>query len=377
MKTIVNYVIASALLLLAACGGGNSLESKKAELEQLKTQQAEIAAKISTLQEELSKGGDTASTENLRAKFIAITPIKKQSFMHAIDIQGSVDGDENIIYSAKAPSSVTRILVKAGDKIQAGQLLAELDNKAAKAQLDGLKTQYELASTVFEKQKSLWDQKVGTEIQFLTAKATKEGLEKQILAAKEGLDMLQIKADYGGTVDEVNIKVGQNVAPGLPCISVINPDRLKIKANLSESYASQIKTGNPVDVNFPDINKNITAKISYASKTISAMTRTFNVEINLQNDADLYPNMVAKLKIVDYQNEQAVVVPINSIQEIDNQSVVFVAVKKGTELVAKKTIITVGKMYNGVAEVLSGLSEGDQLISVGFQDLTDGQAIKL
>jgi membrane fusion protein (multidrug efflux system) len=363
--------------LLAACGGSVSSEAKKAQLEKLKTQQAEITAQIATLQEEILAMGDSLNKEEDRSKVIALTAVVKQNFIHAIDVQGRVDGDENITYSAKVPSSVTKIKVKVGQLISKGQILAELDTKATRAQLETTKKQYELANTMFEKRKELWEQKVGSEIEYLQAKNAKESLEKIMDAQKEALDMYYIKADYNGTVDEVSIKVGQNVAPGVPCITVINPDALKVKADLSEAYASIVKIGDAVSITFPDIQKTISAKVSYSSKTIDKMSRTFNVEINLPSDNDLSPNMVSQIKIVDYNKANAIVVPINAIQEIDGSQIVFIAIQKANKLIAKKITVQVGKQYNGLSEILSGLNEGDNVISVGFQDLTDGQTVKL
>ena len=376
MKTIFSTLTMAAVLVLAACGGGNkSLEAQKEKLEKLKAQQAEIASEITALQEEIAKMGDTASTDNLHIKIVAVTPVAKQTFIHAVDVQGRVDGDENITYGAKAPSAVSKIYVKAGDYVKAGQLMAELDNKSIKANVETLKKTYELASTVYEKRKALWEQKVGSEIEFIQAKNNKESLEKQIAAAKEGLDMYSIRADFDGVVDMVNIKVGQQVAPGTG-ITVVNPAALKIKADLSESYSSQIKQGNVVNLVFPDINKNMQAKVTYSSKSINPLTRTFNVEIGLPSDADLHPNMVAEVKIIDYEKANSIVVPINVIQDLDGEKVVFVAVKEGNKLVAKKAIVIVGKTYATSAEILSGLNEGDQVITTGFQDLAEGQVLK-
>ncbi|MES2558797.1 MAG: efflux RND transporter periplasmic adaptor subunit [Bacteroidota bacterium] len=378
MKNIT-IIIATVVLagFLAACGGSGSAEEKKAQLEQLKTQQAEITAQIATLQDEILAMGDSLPKEEDRSKVIALTAVTKQNFIHAIDVQGRVDGDENITYSAKVPSVVTKINVKVGQHVSKGTILAELDTKMSKAQLEALKKQYELVKLLYEKRKELWDQKVGSEIEFLQAKNQKEGLEKQMDAAKEGLDMYYIKADFNGTVDEVSIKTGQNVAPGIPCVTVVNPDALKVKADLSEAYSNLVKTGDAASITFPDIQKTISAKVSYSSKTINPMTRTFNVEVNLPNDNDLHPNMVAELKVIDYKNAAAIVVPINAIQQIDGEDIIFVAVKQGDKLIAKKTTVKVGKQYNGLSEILSGLNEGDNVISIGFQDLTDGQVVKL
>jgi membrane fusion protein (multidrug efflux system) len=375
ITTILSIIVLASFL--AACGGSGSAEAKKAKLEKLKTQQTEIAAQIATLQDEILAMGDSLNKEEDRSKVVALTPVVKQNFVHAIDVQGRVDGDENITYSAKVPSSVTKINVKVGQRVSKGTILAELDTKATKAQLETTKKQYELAKTMYEKRKELWDQKVGSEIEYLQAKNTKEGLEKQMDAQKEALDMYYIKADYNGTVDKVAIKVGQNVAPGVACITVVNPDALKVKADLSEAYSNLAKTGDAVRIYFPDIQKTLSAKVTYSSKTIDPMTRTFNVEINLPSDNDLHPNMVTEVKIIDYTKPNAIVVPINAIQQIDGKEIVFVAVKQGDKLIAKKIIVTVGKQYNGISEILSGLKDGDNVISIGFQDLTDGQSVQL
>lgn len=378
MNNIKSFFLATGVVaLLAACGGGNSLETKKAELEKLKAQQAEITAQIASLQEEIATMGDSAATDNTKAKIVAVTAVTKQVFMHAVDVQGRVDGDENITYSAKVPAVVKRVNVKAGDRVSAGQVLVELDADVVKAQIETLKKGLELANTVYEKRKALWEQKVGSEIEFLQAKNQKESLEKQISSARENLDMYLIKSEYSGTVDLVSIKVGQGVAPGVPAVSVVNPAALKIKADLSESYANVVKQGNPVLINFPDINKSVKASVTYSSKSINALTRTFNVEVALPNDNELHPNMVAELKIVDYENKNATVVPINTIQEIDGVKLVYITAKnEKNENIAKKVVVTVGKTYGTTAEILTGLNEGDQIITTGFQDLTDGQVIK-
>lgn len=372
-------ILTSAFIMgvLAACGGGNNLDQKKAELEKLKAQQAEISAQIATIEAEIASSGDSTTTEDLKAKVVAITSVTKQNFIHAIDVQGRVDGDENLTYSAKVPSVITKINIKVGQRISAGQILAELDGKAVKAQLSAMQKQAELVNTVYEKRKELWNQKVGSEIEYLQAKNQKESLDKNIEAMKQQLDMYYIKADYNGTIDEVLIKVGQNVAPGVPCITVVNPDKLKVKASLSEAYAGLVKSGNLVNVRFPDIKRSITTKISHASKTISPMTRTFDIEMNLNADETLSPNMVAELSIVDYEKANAIVVPINTIQQLDGETVVFLKATEAGKTIAKKVKVTVGKQYGGKAEILAGLNEGDALITTGFQDLNDGQTLKL
>lgn len=376
MKTLNTIMtIASFALIFTACGGSDKIEAKKAELEKLKSKQAELASQIKNLEDEIAAAG-VDLTQDVKFKQVAITVVKPQTYEHGIDVQGKIDGDENVTYSAKAPSVVTRVLVKAGDHVSEGTVLAELDAKIVKAQIESLKKSWELANTVYEKQKSLWEQKIGSELQYLQAKNNKEALEKQMTTVKENLDMYMIRADFSGTVDEVNIKVGQTVAPGLPCIRIVNLDKLKVKADLSESYASKVKKGNEVRIYFPDIDKTATASISYCSKAINPMTRTFGVEIDLPSAEDYRPNMVSVLKIVDYRNPKAIMIPINTIQSTDGKSFVYVAVADGKRMVARKREVSIASMYNGNAEITTGIGEGDQLITTGFQDLNDGEIVK-
>jgi membrane fusion protein, multidrug efflux system len=373
-KTIAIALISS---FIAACGPENTPEAKKAEIEKLKVQQEEIAAQIAKLEDELSAIGDSTSNDESRTKVVATTAVSMEPFIHAIDVQGRVDGDENITYSAKVPGTISKINIKVGQRVSAGQVLAEIDSKPLQLQLAAMQKQAELVNTLYEKRKQLWDQQVGSEIEYLQAKNQKESFDKNIESMKQQLDMYSIKSDYSGTVDEVNLKVGQNVAPGMPYVTVINPAKLKIKTDLSESYAGLISAGDLVNIHFPDLNKTMTANVTYASRTINQMTRTFEVEIKLPANEALQPNMIAKLSIIDYEKLSALVVPINTIQQIEGESIVFIALTKDGKTIAQKRVVTVGKQYEGKAEIISGLNVNDRLITVGFQDLNDGQEIKL
>jgi RND family efflux transporter MFP subunit len=166
------------------------------------------------------------------------------------------------------------------------------------------------------------------------------------------------------------------VAPGSLCAQVVNFGSLKIKAELSESYSSNVKEGNEVEIRFPDINRVIQSKVNYVSQAINPMTRTFGVEIELPSDRNFRPNMVAVIRIADYQNNRAIVVPVNTIQSMDGHDHVYVAVRKGNRMVAEKRDIQVGLIYNGKAEVKEGLKEGDQLITIGYQDLNENELIR-
>ncbi len=365
-----------SMLFIASCGGGKTLEAKKAKMEKLKSQQADLASQIKTLEEEIIALGDSGKT-NERIKIVAVSSVKKQVFEHFIDVQGRVDGDENTTISSRAMGPVSKVLVKPGTQVKEGQVLAELDAEIVKRQMDDLKVNLGFVTEVFNKQKALWEKQVGSEIQYLTAKNNKESLEQKMSTLKEQLDMYRIKSPITGTIDEVFIKIGQNVAPGLPCFRVVNSSNLKVKADVAETYASVIKEGNDVRIQFPDLNKEILSTINFTAKVINQMNRTFTIESKLPSDHDYIPNMIVVMKVIDYKQNSAIVVPINTVINSDGHKHVFIAVNEGGKLIAKKKDVVVGRTYNDKAEITEGIVEGDLIITTGYQDLNDNEVIKL
>ena len=359
-------LFATCCLLLVSCGAPD----KKAELEKLRKQKSEIDAKITAIEDALHKAGGDSSTQKA-AEIVAI-PLALQTFKSYIEIQGRIDADENVSLSTEVPGTLTKINVKVGDKVSKGQVLAETDIRATQQQLADLQTNLDLAKQVYDRQKSLWDQKVGTEIQYLQAKTNKESLENKMNALQEQIRMSKIISPIDGTVDMVNIKVGQAVMPGLNSIGVINFNNLKVKADVSESYASRVKKGNEVEILFPDMSDSIKSKISYASRSINSLSRTFGVEVILDGSKEYHPNMVAKLLINDYQSPAPeIVLPVKYIQRGTNETYVLLA-KNNTAI---KTRIKTAREYNGLVEVSSGLAAGDLLITQGYDMLNDGDVI--
>ncbi len=353
-------------VIMVACGGGGGSD-KKAELEKLKKQKTELEAKIATLEEEVAKS-DTSSKKEKGIE-VVVTPITPSIFKAYIEVQGRVDADENVSLSSEIPGTITKIYVKVGERVSKGQVLAETDQRPTQQQLAELQTNYDLAKQAFEKQKALWDQKIGTELQFLQSKTTKEGLENRIAAVQEQLRMSKIISPIDGTVDLVNLKVGQAVAPGMGVINVVNFSSLKVKADVAEGYASRIHNDDEVIVVFPDMKDTVVSKIHYASRAINALSRTFAVEALLDNSKEYHPNTVAKLRINDYKSAKPViVVPVKYIQKSDEGNFVMVD-EKG---VAAKKAVVLGREYNGNAEVLSGLNEGDLMITEGYDLVNEG-----
>ncbi len=377
MKNNKFFALASLILLLAACGGSNELEKKKTALEKLKAEQAELTSKIKTLEEEIASIGDTTANANEKVKYVKTTPITKGEFLHFIDVQGRLDGDQNTMISARAMGPVTKVYVKPGTTVRKDQVLAELDGEIVQRQIDDLKTNLKLVTDIFNKQKALWEKQIGTEVQYLTAKTNKESLEQKLATLYENLDMYKIKSPINGTIDEVFIKIGGNVAPGVPCFRVVNFNDLKAKADVAETYASLIKPGNDVQLIFPDLNNKIVkSNINFASRVINQMTRTFTIEAPVASQSDLIPNMICVFKVVDYKSPKAIVVPVNTVQKNELETFVMVSVKKDGKNVAEKRSITLGKIYNDKAEILSGLVEGDLLITAGYNDLNNNELIR-
>jgi RND family efflux transporter MFP subunit len=373
MKKALLFI--TAIALLAACGNKDNSSKKQAKLEELRKQQAELAIKIKDLETEIAAEGKTA--DNTKYRNVVITETSVKSFAHYLDIQGKIDAEENITISAKMPATVTRILVKAGKQVKTGELLAELDNSTIIAGIEELKTGMQLANTLYEKQKALWDQKIGTEVQYLQAKSQKESLDKKLATLYEQLEMTKIKSPINGMVDEVMLRIGQTTAPGAPGIRIVNMGTLKAKAEVAEAYASRIKEGNDVKILFPDTKKEILARVTYSGKVINAMNRSFTVEAALDGNQDLHPNMLAVLKIADYRNDSAIVVPINTVQNSEEGQFVMIAKQSGNKVFAERRAVKQGLSYNGNVEILSGLTVGDKVITTGYQDLNQGDALKI
>ena len=354
-------------LFLASCGGKEteSIADLKAKQAELKTQLAEISTKISSLE------GDSAG------KFVLVeaAAVVPAIFKTYINVQGHVDAEENITISSETPGTVTKINIKVGDNVSKGQVLAETDGRALQQNISDLQINADLVNQIFDKQKALWDQKIGTEVQYLQAKTNKESMEKKMASLQEQLRMSKIISPIDGVVDAVDIKLGQATAPGVPAVRVINFSNLKLKADLAESFASKVHKGDEVMIKFPDSDDTLTSTIYYSARAISALNRTFGVEILLNGKKEYHPNQIANISINDYKSSKPVIsVPLTYVQK-DLKGNRYVLVAEGTK--AAKRSVTLGKEYNGVAEVKEGLSDKDLLITSGYDGLNEGDAIKI
>lgn len=372
------HIVIMILLLAAGCGPhkdpkGGKVDADKAKLAELKKQDGDLRDKIQALEDSIkAEGGNEIKTIK-----VGLQNVSMQPFRHYVEVQASVYAQDNINVNAEMPGVVKTIWVTEGDKVTKGQLLASIDDAVIQQNIQEIQTNLDLAKTLYEKQKGLWDQKIGTEVQYLNAKSNYESLQKRLSGIQQQADMAKIKSPIDGTVDAVKIKVGESVGPGLPTIQVVNDELLKVRGYVTEAYVSDIHQGDSLLVNFPDLHKDIKSVASYVSSAIDPVNRTFTVDVKLPQDASYHANMIAMLKIIDYANPSAVVIPINIVQNDPTGSFVFVAVTENGVTVARKTLVDVGKIYAGLAEITKGLKPGDKLITVGYDDLNNGDAIAL
>jgi len=370
----LNIVGAIAIAAFVAACSAASSDDKKDQLAKLKTDQANIAKQIKKLEDEIAKANPNDKV--IKAKEVMTQTITPRPFNHYVKTQGTIESEENVQVSAKSPGIVTQVYVREGEQVTKGQVLAQSDNSLVVRGIDEIKSSLELANTVYNRQKNLWDQKIGTEVQYLQAKNNKESLERRLASMNEQNDMTKIKSPISGVVDEVQVKVGQNIAPGMPAVRVVNNSDLRLHANVSEAYVSNIKKGDKVIVNLRDIGKDIEAKVTFVGRNINQLSRTFAMEADLPSSPDLRPNMSAVIKVVYESYPSAITVPVNVVQDINGEKIVYVTEVKGDQTLARKRVVEVLGVFDDLAQV-KGVQAGEEIITTGFQGLSDGQNIKV
>jgi RND family efflux transporter MFP subunit len=370
MKKLI--YVAAMIALLISCSQGTD---KNAQLEKLKTQREELNQQIAQLEAEINPTGQTPENKAVAVKIIDAAECV---FNHYIQVQGTVDGDQNIAVSPQMAGIVTAVHVTEGSVVKKGQVLAELDDQLTRQSLEEVNTQLALANSIYEKQAALWEKKIGSEVQYLQAKTNKESLEQRVNTIKEQLKLSKVVSPISGTVESVPLRVGQMASPGMPTstIRVINMGVAKISADVSETYASRIKNGNSAIASFPDVGKEIETKLTFTSRFIDPTNRTFKIECKVSSkEVELRANMMAYIKIKDYTNEKAFCVPVNLVQSNQDGKFLYVAVQDGAGWKAERRLVKTGMDYDGTMEVTEGLNAGDKIIVSGFQGLNAGQNV--
>lgn len=384
MQKNIVYLL-SFSLLIASCGEGKkeknaALNDKKGQLEKLKTEQQKLNDQIGKLEEEISKLDTFGAVKNL--KLVAVAAIQPDSFSHYIDLQGTVTATD-IAYVAPPNGQggiVKALYVKQGDRVSKGQVLARLDDQLIRQQKEPIKVQLTTAEDTYRRTKNLWDQGIGTYQNVLNAQTQVESYKKQIAIYEKQASLMTVTAPQSGVADIVNVRVGESftgvIAGKDPQISIVNTGDLKITTNVPENYMGKVNVGSNIEIELPDQNnRTISAKVSVVSSAINPGTRSFYIEAKVPAGAKLKPNQVAKVKIKDYGNNNAISIPVNVLQNDEKGKFVLVAIKEKDGLIARKREVTVGELYGNNLEIKSGLQSGDMLITEGAQSLYDGQPI--
>ncbi|MEO0897520.1 MAG: efflux RND transporter periplasmic adaptor subunit [Bacteroidota bacterium] len=378
MKKYILPIFVLLAITLTACGKkeAQGLEAKKKELQTKKNELRELSKVVAALEAEIQE----SDPEFKAKKKIAPVTVKKlegKTFRHFVNVNGMIEANKNITVSPMVGGRITRIYVREGQNVRPGQLLAQIDDAIIRSSIGEVETQLDLAKVVFEKQERLWKQEIGTEIQFLTAKNQVEALESRLVTLKEQLNMNKVKAPISGNVDEIMPKVGEMVSPGFPAFSIVNNRDLSIKADVPESYAPFINKGKEVEVHFPILEKSITSKVSLVGQSINPLNRSFKVEVKLPSSSDYKPNMFGEISVNDRTIEDAITIPLYLVQKTMDESFVFVAQQEGEGWVARRKSVTTGLISKDEVQITEGLKAGDQLITVGYKDLSEGQQVSM
>lgn len=341
----------------------------------------ELQARKAVIQADLAKIDAALATLNVRKEeaLVSVLTLKDTVFNHYLDIQGSVNTKENILIQPEMPGTLIALNVKAGQRVSKGQLLARVDDGGSSQQVASLETQYQLAKTTFERQKNLWSQKIGSEIQYLQAQTQMLSLQRSVAQAKAMLSKTEIRAPFSGTIDEVFVERGQVVAAGPQgLMRIVNLNNMYVSTTIPESYIGKLKVGTQVDVFLTSLNKNYKGKVRQIGNFINPNNRSFGIEVSIPNPENLLrPNQVAKLKVIDYTVKNAIVVPSNVIQEDGkgNQFVFVASNSNGKTAIAKKAMVTTGKSSDNVTEILSGLSANDIIVIEGVNTISEGMKL--
>jgi RND family efflux transporter MFP subunit len=341
----------------------------------------ELQARKALIQADLAKIEAALATSNVRKEeaLVSVATLKDTVFNHYLDIQGSVNTKENILIQPEMPGTLVSLNVKAGQRVSKGQLLARVDDGGSSQQVASLETQYQLAKTTFERQKNLWSQKIGSEIQYLQAQTQMLSLQRSVAQAKAMLSKTEIRAPFSGTIDEVFVERGQVVSAGPQgLMRIVNLNNMYVSTSIPESYIGKLKVGTQVDVFLTSLNKNYKGKVRQIGNFINPNNRSFGIEVSIPNPENLLrPNQVAKLKVIDYTVKNTIVVPSNVIQEDGkgNQFVFVATNSDGKTATAKKAMVTIGKSSDNVTEILSGLSANDIIVIEGVNTISEGMKL--
>lgn len=366
----------TAVFLFTACQQSSELDAKKAELKALKAEAKSINANIAELKAEIEKLEPKKTKDSV---LVSTQKLQLVNFDRFVDLQGAVMPDETVYASSETGGRIKSVLVKEGQPVKRGQLIASIDLETLSKQMDEIQISLDLANTVYERQKRLWDQKIGSEIQYLEAKNTKERLEKSMATLSSQIAKQNVYAPISGVVDMEFLKAGEMAGPGAPIIQILNTRKVKVVADVPEKYLGKVKRGDLVSVEFPSLGTDAMKKITMIGRSIDPANRTFKMEIASTNTSGLLkPNLLASVKINDYSAKDVITIPLEIIlEEVSGRKYVYTAINEGNKKVAKRTFIKTGESYLGDIIITEGLKAGDEVITLGSRNVSDNDPLEI
>ncbi len=386
MKTS-HTIIFSIAVMLMSCGDKKSndnfdtvinsddtavLNSKKIALIE---EQKALNDKVNAINSKLE-----SLNGNEKLPLVSIITTKEENFNHFVELQGNVTTKNLVVINSEYAGMLQQVFVKEGQKVTKGQLLAKIDDGGLSQQLAQMQIQTELAKTTFERQQRLWEQSIGSEIQYLQAKSTYEIQEQAINQMQQQLAKTKVTAPFSGTIDDVITEQGSNIAPGTPLMRLVSLKDMYVEVDVPETYLSDITINKMVTIEFPILNLNLESKIRQASNFINAANRTYKIEVDIpENHPNIKPNLTAKLKINDYTNSNAILIPQDIISEDAQGNQYIYVVKNINDSIGtvSRTNVTTGKTQGAIIEILEGLAPDTFVIKEGARSVKEGQNVKV
>ena len=372
-KLLIIFGIAT----LVSCGQQSEKQEIRKQIAQYKKEKNELEEKIQTLNkelEDLSEGG--ASSYQVP---VFVKKMQPEAFRHFVNANGSVEAVEDAFISPETNGQIKKIYVEEGDRVKKGQLLIHLKTMVLESNIKEVKTNLELAQKTYEKQKRLWEDSVGSEMEYLQAKNKKESLEAKLETLKAQLDMSSMEAPFNGIVEEITQKTGELASPGQPILHLVNLKKLKIKAELSEKFLQHINKGDQVRINFPALdNYSKTTSISRKGSIVDEESRTFTIEANFSNqDEKIKPNQVAIINVNDFTNKEAMVVPSEIIKQDMKGDYIYITEEKNGAITASKIYVETGRSYNNKTVIKEGIKPGQKVITAGYTQVSESSEVNI
>ena len=372
------FLILTIIISPVACNSERTAETIKSEIEEKENSIEALNSDIEELVAELNELNPDSEYTGKRIAVRTIT-LNPTTFEHYFEAAGEIESVNEAYISPEVNGQIEEIPVKEGQKVKKGQLLVKLNTNLIEKNIAEIKTQMNFAKTMYDKQSELWNKKIGSEVQYLQAKNNYETLQDKYKTLKTQYDKSLITAPFSGEVEDILLKEGELASPGIRLMQLVSLDKLVLKAKLSEFYISSIKEGDRVVVSFPSYSHlQVDATVTRVGNVIDKQNRTFIVEIELDNhDNRLKPNMLANITINDYSAKNSMVIPSVLIKHDLSGKYIFVLNQDGKLNKAKKKYVVPGKSYKSKTEILSGLNEGDTIITDGYNNVSEGSVVKI